>query len=137
MQLDYALLADKATLTHDKKLVVLGGDIDSVTVRELPSLVQFSLVARTVFGQDEQREGHTFGLECVTPDGETKRVGEGLPMDPTGVPEEGRQPAARVIIDLAIVFSKAGAHTIRLLLDGNEAKSFPFRVKHVAEAEAK
>jgi hypothetical protein len=137
MQLDYALLADKATLTHDKKLVVLGGDIDSVTVRELPSLVQITLVAKTVFGRDEQREGHTFGLECVTPDGQVKRVSEGIPMEITGTPEEGRLPAARVIIDLAIVFSEAGSHTIRLLLDGSEAKSFPFRVKHVAEAETK
>lgn len=136
MQLDYALLADKATLTHDKKLVVLGGDIDSVTVRELPSLVQITLVARTVFSQGEQREGHTFGLECVTPDGQTKIVAEEMPMDVTSSSEEGRQ-AARVIIDLAIVFSDAGSHAIRLLLDGAEAKSFPFRVKHIAEAEAR
>lgn len=136
MQLDYALLADKATLTHDRKLVVVGGDVDSVTVREFPALVQITLVARVLLDRGESPAGHSFGLECVTPDGDSKVVADGIPMTPIAAESDMGEKAARLLIELAIVFSEAGAHTIRLLIDGALAKTFPFRVKHVDDAEA-
>jgi len=136
MDLDYAFLADKATLTHDKKLVVVGGDIDSATVRELPALVQATLVARLVFGLDESPSGHTFGLECMTPTGEKTVVANGVTIHATPVSSELDQPvSARLLIELTIVFSQAGPHNIRLLLNDRLAKTFPFRVKHVAHNE--
>jgi hypothetical protein len=137
MRLEYALLADKATLTHDQKLVVLGGDIDSATVREIPALVQITLVGKVVADSSDLSANHSFGLMCDTPDGKSQVIADQFPIHLSSGPESGQTRSARMLVDLAIVFSQSGLHTIRLLLDEQEVKAFPFRVQVAPPSEAR
>jgi hypothetical protein len=135
MQLDYAILADRATLTHDKKLVVFGGDIDSATVQELPAVLQATLVARTVLDVGESQEGHTFGLECTSASGKRQTIADNKPLNITRESEPEKPAASRLILELMFVVDHPGTHRFHLLLDGHEVKTLPFRVHVAPKAE--
>jgi hypothetical protein len=135
MELEYAFFADYATIAHDKKLVVVGGDIDSVTVNELPSLARIFLVSRLIIHAGENAESHSVGLSVTSPTGEQLPIADAIPVK-AKANESGRPGAGRAILDLHIVFTKPGMHTFRLMIDGKEAKSFPFRVNLVTSEAA-
>jgi hypothetical protein len=134
MRLDYAFLADKATLTHDQKLVVLGGDIDAATVVDLPALLQITLVARLLLDAGEPPAGHTFGLDCTAAGEDRKQITQSRPLHIKQASDIGDPPAARLILDLTFVASTAGRYAFHLILDGQEMKTMPLRV-HLVKAE--
>lgn len=134
MELDYALLADKADRTHDGKLVVVGGDIDSLIVNELPSAAQIYLVARFLLDPSEPLEGHSFSIEAESPGGSRTAVAQNVPLSTSRNPHEPDQPSsARLILNLVIGVKAEGAHFLRLKLDGKEVKAFRLRVKFEPE----
>ncbi len=135
MELDYALLADKADRTQDGKLVVVGGDIDSLIVSQLPSAGQIYLVARFLLNPGEPLDGHSFSIEAESPSGTRTAVAEDVPLHTARNPLEPEQPSAcRLILHLTIGVKSEGVHFLHLKLDGKEVKSFRFRVKHELES---
>lgn len=136
MELDYALLADRADRTHDGKLVVVGGDIDTLIVSELPSSAQIYLVARLLLSPSEPAEGHTFTVEAQSPSGTRAAVAENVPIKTARNAVEPEQPsAARLILNLVIGIKSPGTHFIYLKVDGKEVKTFRFQVKHEPERQ--
>jgi uncharacterized protein DUF6941 len=136
MELDYAILADKADRTYDGKLVVVGGDIDSLITTELPAAAQVYVVARLLLQPGEPVEGHTFSIEAESPSGTRTVVADNQPLTTTRNPEEPDQPsAARLILNLTIGLKSEGPHFIYLKVDGKQVKAFRFRVKHVPEQQ--
>jgi hypothetical protein len=135
MILDYVILADKATTTHDGKLVVFGGDIDSVTVSELPVMISASLVARLILEVGEATEGHNFSLECTSATGNRQVVLENRPINLTRRSEPDWPAHARLLLEIGFVVAHAGIHRFHLIVDGREMKTLNFRVSHVPQAE--
>src|SRR5262245_53605450 len=133
MRVEYAILADAATLTHDGKLVLVGGDIDSVTVHELPALVQLFLAVRLVADAGDDKDEHTYGLECVGPAGKKTVVAESMPLAPVRPQEPGKPYAARLILDMKIVAGDPGQHLIHIFADGQDVKTVLFDVKVAPE----
>lgn len=129
MELDYAILAEKADRTQDGKLVVLGGDIDSVTITTLPAVFPVSLVARIFLRPDEELEGHTFGIEATSSKGTRTTVAEDVPLQARRNPIEPDQPSpCRLILNLNLVVNAPGQHFIHLMLDREEVRAIRFRV---------
>jgi hypothetical protein len=133
MELNYALLADKASRLYDGKLVIFGGDIDQVNVGMVPAIAQISLVARVTCSAGEGLDGNTFGIECTPPVGDKIIVAANQAMERFG--EEKR--STRLIVDLVIAFSSAGTHLIHLLMNGQELTTLPLDVKLTPNTETK
>jgi hypothetical protein len=127
MELDYALLAEKASRLDDGRLVVFGGDIDGVTARKLPVLFETTLVAKMLVEKGEAHDGHEFGIDCTDPRGNRVSI---IKSEPLGEPDvvEGMLAAAGLIATLKIVIREAGIYRLHLIVDGKERKTFPFLV---------
>jgi hypothetical protein len=135
MLLDYVILADKATVAHDGKLIVFGGDIDSVTVPELPVGIGVCLVARLVLEVGESIEGHEFSLDATSATGNRQKVLDTKPINLTRQSEPDWPAHARLLFELGFVVSHAGVHKFHLIVDGKEIKTINFRVNHVPQEE--
>jgi len=129
MELDYALLAEKAARLSDNRLVVFGGDVDSIESPLCPAIFQCSLAARLLLKPDEPLEGHAFSIEITSVAGERKQISEPQKLNTTRNEKYPNLAAgAALIIGMTIVFGKPGIHYLHLMVDGREVKSWPLAV---------
>lgn len=137
MELEYAILADRADFTSDGALVLFGGDLDSIAVSEFPQIVQATLVVRLLLDPEEEPTGHTFGLHCTDAHGKHTPIVENRPIRTGRNLDEPDQPSGtRLILGLTFVAAAAGLHVFHLLVDGCEVKRIRLRVKHASKQDA-
>lgn len=136
MELDYALLAERADRLHDQRLVVFGGDADQVEVAGFPAMAHLTLVARFWLFPNEPLENHVFAVEITMPSGERRLAGKSVLNTKRNESEPDQPSAASVLANLILKIAKPGVAIFHLLMDGREVKTMRVRVV-VSEALAK
>jgi len=131
MKLDFAFLADSATVANGK-LFVMGGAFDKVWAKEAPIIQPFmTLVARFELSQTELDRLHK--LEVVVLDADGGKV-----FDIAGEMNISRIPQAQEtwrpqghIVTLNLVntkFERFGDYAIEILFDGVSVKTLPLTI---------
>lgn len=129
MELDYAFLAERADRLHDNRLVVFGGDSDTIEAERLPALIQLNLVARFLLAPDEPLEGHGFAIEITNARGERKKAAEGQLNTARDELEPDHPSGASLIVNTVLKIGNAGTILIHLIVDGREVKTLRLRVR--------
>lgn len=133
MEIDFAVLADAATVDASGKLNVLGV-FDRIQAREFPARHgRIALVLRFSAGVDEAGS-HEVGIRLVSPDDRELLRLDGrmeLGAAPRTVPEGIKMPQ---VLNLdGITFPAPGRFTFRISVDGEEIHSVPV---HLEEAHS-
>jgi hypothetical protein len=129
MQLDYALLADNADRSADGRLFVFRGDIEAIEARGFPAVLQCALVARMLVDPEERLEGHTYAIDCTSPEGERVRISEPQPLNAVRNKHDATRPAGSgLTVQMTLGVLSAGRLQIHLIVDEVEVKTFTLTV---------
>lgn len=132
MRVDFALIAQHAQLTPEGLFTVLGGGIDTYWATSVPTPFQGVLFTKLMANQAEAARPHELEIQCNDEDGHPI-----LPMPiriqvqlviPPMLPVGWEVPALAVGSFTGMPLNRAGRYSFELLLDGQWAKSVPFRV---------
>ena len=131
MNIQIACLCDAAT-DYQGKLNLLG-TFDTIFVRAPPAVhPSCAIVLRVVFTHDETG-AHRIRINFVDEDGKAVIQALDLPFDiriPQGAPSLSRN----FILNLQqLKFSRAGAHSVDIAIDGRHEVSIPLAIRQVAE----
>jgi hypothetical protein len=131
MRLAYALLANSAEFTPDGKLYILGGDIDTLYVRELPATQPvLTLAMKLLVPPTECDVEHRLQVSLIDPDEDVGATSTDVTFTPrTQAGHEGRD----VGVGLSFLFqqqqfTQAGEYIYRILVDDKEQGSLPLRI---------
>ena len=128
MRVDLAVLADYATVTNDKKLVIIGV-FDTIRAATLPVLHASMYVALRVCTGPEDNGDHTLTVRLVDPDGRTVAELKAdftvqVPLDEEGV------AALQLVLGLGNVkFKVAGPYAVDILIDGRYEETVSLRLQ--------
>ena len=137
MELDYAILAERADGLTDGRYCIFGGDADCVEASKLPAPLQFALVARFLLGADEPLDGHTVALAITRPDGKRGDISTAVPLETKRNELDHEAPSgARVIINMVILVQDPGGYTLHIIGDGTERKAIRIYVKLIEPQES-
>jgi len=132
MNLDYAILAERADGLTDGRYCVFGGDADCIETSNLPVPLQLAIVARFLLGPEEPLENHTVELAVTRPDGKRGLIGGPLTLETKRNEFDRDSPSgARVIINLVMLIHEPGTHTLHVIGDGTDQKEIRFYVRLV------
>ena len=128
MRVDFALLADAATVDGAGKLNILG-IFDSITSTRFPAKHGLiSLVLRFSAGL-EQAGKHTIRIRLRGPAGEELlRLDGQVKFGPGSASDGGRLKIPHILNMDGIVFSRPGQYAFDVDLDGEHQASLPLRV---------
>lgn len=138
MELDYALLADSATISEGKTYV-LGGGVSILWRADYPAVLGVSLVAQFGFHRTEVGTDHELSIQVIDADGNPV-VPEIQGQMHLGEPAEGSPPNVPLVAPLVLPFppmpvlQRPGAYSVEILIDGRHLKSLPFAVAHPPQA---
>lgn len=130
MEADYLLLTDGAQVAGDK-LYVLGGGWIIVWADKFPVIHQMTIAAGILVDWMETNRQHQFRFELRQEDEQNRTVwfaeGGFEQGRPAGMPAGARQ-RIQMAIPLPAPLSAPGEYSVRLLLNGREAKASSFTV---------
>jgi uncharacterized protein DUF6941 len=116
---------------HDGLVSISSAGLDTFWVPEVPHPIQFFMVAHFRFAETEAGEEKTIvfevrgpGLEVV---GQEVAIPARLELGPAHL--EGWEAGINLIVPTTIGIEDAGAHSIRLLIDGHQVWDQPFMVR--------
>ena len=136
MELDYALLADAASVDSDGKLYVMGGNLGTVQTEPPPAAIsQLALVATVTAGLEEAERPSRFTVEIEGPDGEV--TVPAIHGDVQAVAGDD-DPVARATIVLTLnglPVQNSGRHAVRISIDGILQQTLTFDVEAIDEGE--
>ena len=131
MNIELAVLADYAAVTHDNKLVI-AGIFDSLNVPALPWIHPTMSLALRISGDAADEGRHDLELRLVDPDGAAvipslKGELELPPVLPDGAPS-----AAQFVMGMVnVTFGSFGPHAFDILIDGRYESSATVYARHV------
>ncbi len=128
MIVDFALLADAATLDSSGKLYILGV-FDQINVARFPARHQRMSVVLRMSGGGEDIGQHKLTIRLKDPGGEEMFAASGEINVASGrsIVERGIRVPHVLNID-GVVLKKPGTHRVEILLDGRHEASFPLQV---------
>ncbi|MCL4553863.1 MAG: hypothetical protein M1617_07190 [Actinobacteria bacterium] len=128
MQVTLAVLADWAATTDQGKLVI-AGVFETINAPALPATHPMMALALRLAADPGESSNHRLTLRLVDPDGD-----EVIPALDGDIsfgeihPQEGGR--AQVILNMpGVLFSKAGAHSLEVLVDGRLEHSIDLFVR--------
>ena len=131
MRVDLAVLADYATMTQDKKLVIVGV-FDTILVPALPaSHRSLHLALRVCYGPADSGK-HNLKVRLVDPDG--REVLPTVQADfSADVPSDAEGDGAlQIVLELGNVqFPATGPHAVDILLDDRYEDTVPLHIKKI------
>jgi hypothetical protein len=132
VRIDWAMLCNAAERPPGGLLYILGGGIDTFRGPEFPTRFTAALVVRLLAAPSETGTRHSLEIRLV-PEGESRElpgpivVSVGPLAVPTDLPA-GWDMTANVLTSLqGLRIPRAGLYRIDILLDGEHARSVPFR----------
>ena len=128
MRIEWLILADAATVV-ERKLYLMGGGWDKLTVNSLPHPQTMAVAMSILVPWVDANEQRTFSIEVQTDDGES------LASVP-GQFEVGRPPGARqgqdlraqVAIGIHFEFTGLGGYVVIASVEGAEPERYSFNV---------
>jgi hypothetical protein len=125
---DFVILCDSAQV-QGHKLFMLGGGWSQITVRQFPAQHGLAVAAAVLVPWMETNVRHRFELQVRAEDGSvlSQAQGEFEQGRPPGLPP-GSAQRFMVAINMSIRIEKPCEAVLELSLDGNVAKTVPFRV---------
>jgi hypothetical protein len=134
MNIEYALIAERADFLRDSRLSIFGANTDAFFVSSLPAVIDFCVVARIFSDGDEPLDGHALGIEMTPPKGDRKEVAR-VPVSMIMVKQyEHLPPNHTVAFRIVLGCDQAGNYEFHLLPDGKEQKTLRVAV-HVKGEE--
>jgi hypothetical protein len=125
MELDFALIADRAEVGQSGLLHLFGGCIDIVRSPIVPFFAQFYVVARFKGEMSEHGSQHMISLSATRPSGEKKPVAAGTQMalgnEKVSDPESN--PGMIVLLQIYASFPEFGKYLLHLEADGVEVRT--------------
>jgi hypothetical protein len=135
MDIRYAFLARSAEATH-QGFSVLGGDFDTITVKEFPAPVgPFALVAKLDFPREEFGH-HKTSVEIVSPEETDIKSTNPVPLE-VGIEASEKATAVTVglIVNIAGEAAAAGSYRVVMLVDEQEVLSLPLKIVRKSNGE--
>lgn len=126
---DFLILADAAQVQGDK-LYMLGGGWSTIRVKQVPAQHQMAVAAGILVPWLDTNVKHRFRIVLRTDDAQTtfgQVEGEFEQGRPAGVPA-GTTQRVMLAINMGIRLEKACEAVAELFLDGELARSVPFRI---------
>jgi len=135
MELRFAFVANSAEVSADGRFFVLGGGIDGIEVREIPTtLPALAVVFRIHFLQDECGHEYRIGLYMACPDGTASPFQTGLVVTPTAIIDghQNRGANADVAFNLfGIPLPQEGEYSFHFRVDDTDIGSQPLFVRAI------
>ena len=125
---DFLILSDAAQV-QGEKLYMLGGGWSQVWVKQFPAQHQLAIAAGILVPWLETNAKHQFKLQIRTEDGSVRNEvqGEFEQGRPPGLPP-GTTQRVMLAINMSIRVESACEAVAEIALDGQMAKSVPFRI---------
>jgi hypothetical protein len=125
---DFVILCDSAQV-QGQKLYMLGGGWSQIRVKQFPAQHQMAVAAGIMIPWMDTNLKHQFKLQLRSEDGATfgEVQGEFEQGRPPGLPP-GSSQRVMLAMNLNIRVEKACEAVAELLLDGEVARTVPFRV---------
>jgi hypothetical protein len=127
MKLEFAMLADSASMTADNKVDIKGAGVDIVQAPSYPAVhPTITLVGSFVLEGDDDTRGHELRVEGTTPTGESwigpvvQRFTPGMPQ-----PNTERKKFVLLLTLDGLVFPVSGEYTVQLSVDGALVHEMP------------
>lgn len=133
MEARYAFLADKAILSPDGKIHVVGGGVSSIRSHSYPSTHPvLSLVVNLAVTMEDLRKDHRFEIQLWGPSGQLEdETDEGL-MKASPQVFSGTA-SVWLVRDLPVIgLPEEGAYEVRFFVDGELATQLPLRAELIS-----
>jgi len=117
MELQFAFLADAATITNDGLFAVIGGGLDVIETQSMPAIKStLVLVGRVVFKPSEFGKTHVVACEIHGPSGKIPQPPMALEIKPFKHPRDSRRPNWITVCFnyQGVRFLEPGDHYLRL-----------------------
>lgn len=126
-ELDYAFLADYATVAGDR-LTAVGASFTRLTAVSVPTQIPFSLAARVRASADDE----DFPLEVrVTSPDEQLDISTEFTVSPSDAKHpygDDRRVGVLITLSLNLPMPSFGLYTVRLLIKGREVRDLKFQL---------
>lgn len=130
VELDYALLADAASVDSDGKLYVMGGNVGVIGVEPPPSAVsQLALVATVTSSVEEAGEPSSFTVEIAGPDGDLVVPRQGGELATVAADDHAVARATVVMMLNGVPVTTTGRHNVRIYLDDDLQQTLSFDIE--------
>lgn len=131
MEIDFAILAERAETGSKGLLQLFGGGLNQITAAAFPALAQLAIAVRFVGQPTEAGTTHSLSLAITSPRGERSVIPETRDIQLPASDSEDRynRPGALVVFELIIAFVSAGPYAFHLGIDGADAKELRLLVK--------
>ncbi len=125
---DFLILADAAQV-QGEKLYLLGGGWSTITAREFPVQHQMAIAAGILVPWMETNARHEFRISVTSEEGASfgEVTGHFEQGRPAGMPA-GTTQRMMIAVNMGIRLERACEASAELWLDGERARSVPFRV---------
>lgn len=125
------LLCEYARITDNGlKFDIIGGGIKTVTIRQFPAPMMFTLLIETNFALAETGRAHSFEIKIIDEDGKPA----GPPLAGQIHVNQGHNGPTYATVVIQFMVSKAQKITYSLLVNGNELDSTNLEIKAMGVA---
>ena len=133
MRVEWALLANAAEGPPNGLIYILGAGLDTFWRPQLPAQFAGAVVIRIAINRSEANRPHAVEIQCNDEDG-TPILPQPIVLQlgnvqaPPDLPVGWDISANLVAVLNGMALPRAGLYSFEILLDGQHAKSLPFRV---------
>jgi hypothetical protein len=130
MELDYALIADEASVYAGRLFIHAGGRV-LVSVPQLPWVSYFSLAGRFLAGLHEIGTHRVLGVKLRQPSGETIFPVQPIPFDWTAEHRLADLESLELLFAIKVglvAFKETGWHLLDVIIDDDVMATLPLRV---------
>ena len=125
MELDFALMADKADPSPGGSMHLWGAGFEGLIAPAFPAVHQFTVVVKMLASRDEVQVRHSIAFEVIDADGQRKEIMSDANARLPQPKNPSRPIYATFVLGLAYGFTKPGLYTFKFLVDGREVKCWP------------
>ncbi len=131
MEVQYLILARYAETLPDGGLQVIGGNLDMLTVAEVPyAFPSLCLTSRVSFDREDALVSHDISFRVTDPDGEPiAETKLGTTPEHTFSPNRDRLNVNATVLMMNLLLAKEGIYRFEVIVDNSPAKSTPLRVE--------
>ena len=135
MELDFAMLAERAEATPQAVMHIYRGGMDFVSVSEFPSVYSFAIAIKFSGSPQANRSEipHSLSLAVTRPNGARLDLGSKSTFQLTHAPgAPGQAIGSLRVFSITMEFSEAGNYLFHVVVDDIESKMLPLLVHRVA-----
>lgn len=133
MELDFALLAERADSSRDSGLLhIFGATVNIFRVTGLPMLVQCAVVMRFKGATGEQETVHDVSIDAIGTDGNRSSATVQCKLG-TMAADQHNPPAANLIVQTGLLATAPGPCSFVICIDGKAVKTLPFVIEQITE----